>query len=119
MWQWVARGNIQQISYIPHIEQHSPFGLMLLRLGNVTTICMYVCMCVSTHVLYVYVYSCMYGIFNMLHDTLATSLAYFNTSQFDGEIIDNRPTEKGLETCSFFAISHSGARYGHMIYKWR
>ena len=34
--------------------------------------------------------------------------------------IDNRPTEKGLETRNFFfAISHSGARCGHMIYKWR
>ena len=30
MWHWVARGNIQQISYIPQMEQHSPFGLMLL-----------------------------------------------------------------------------------------
>ena len=29
--------------------------------------------------------------------------------------IDNRPTEKGLETRNFFAISHSGARYGHVI----
>ena len=38
MWQWVARGNIQQISNILQTEQHSPFGLMLLRLGNVTTI---------------------------------------------------------------------------------
>ena len=28
----VAGGNIQQISYIPQIEQHSPFRLMLLRL---------------------------------------------------------------------------------------
>ena len=29
---------------------------------------------------------------------------------------DNRPTEKGLETRNFFfAISHSGARYGHVI----
>ena len=45
MWQWVARGNIQQISYIPQTEQHSPFGLMLLRLGNVTTMC--VCVCVA------------------------------------------------------------------------
>ena len=54
MWQWVARGNIQQIqqirgniqqiSYIPQMEQHLPFGLMLLRLGNVITICKYVCM---------------------------------------------------------------------------
>ena len=49
MWQWVARGNIQQISYIPQTEQHSPFGLMLLRLGNVTVICMYVCMYVCMY----------------------------------------------------------------------
>ena len=35
---WVARGNIQQISYIPQTEQHSPFGLMLLGLVNVTII---------------------------------------------------------------------------------
>ena len=40
MWQGVARGNIQQISYISQTEQHLPFGLMLLRLGNVTIICM-------------------------------------------------------------------------------
>ena len=38
MWYWVGRGNIQQISYIPQTEQHSPFGLMLLCLGNVTTV---------------------------------------------------------------------------------
>ena len=38
MWQWVARGNIQQMSYIPQTEQHSLFGLMLLCLGNVTII---------------------------------------------------------------------------------
>ena len=36
MWYLITRGNIQQISYIPQTEQHSPFGLMLLRLGNVT-----------------------------------------------------------------------------------
>ena len=36
MWHWVARGNTQQISYIPQTEQHLPFGLMLLHLGNVT-----------------------------------------------------------------------------------
>ena len=30
MFQSVARGNIQQISYIPGTEQYSPFGLMLL-----------------------------------------------------------------------------------------
>ena len=29
--------------------------------------------------------------------------------------IDNRPTEKGLETRNFLAISHSGACYDHMI----
>ena len=38
MWHWVARGNVQQISYIPQTEQHSPFRLMLLRLGNVSII---------------------------------------------------------------------------------
>ena len=36
MWHLVTRGNIQQITYIPQTEQHSPFRLMLLRLGNVT-----------------------------------------------------------------------------------
>ena len=36
MWQWVARGNIQQISYIPQTEQHLPLGLMVLHLGNAT-----------------------------------------------------------------------------------
>ena len=56
MWQWVARGNIQQISYIPQTEQHSPFGLMLLCLGNVTIMCMYVCLYVC---MYVCVYVCM------------------------------------------------------------
>ena len=35
MWHWVARGNTQQISYIPQTEQHLPFVLMLLHLGNV------------------------------------------------------------------------------------
>ena len=50
MWQWVARGNIQQISYIPQTEQHSPFGLMLLHLGNVTIMC--VCVLVETLVLW-------------------------------------------------------------------
>ena len=39
MWQWVARGSIQQIKYIPQTEQHLPFRLMLLRLGNATIIC--------------------------------------------------------------------------------
>ena len=38
-WQWVAWGNMQQIiSYIPQMEQHSPFRLMLLCLENTTTI---------------------------------------------------------------------------------
>ena len=45
----VARGNIQQVSYIPQMNQHLPFGLMLFRLGNVTImyvcVCVYVCMC--------------------------------------------------------------------------
>ena len=31
------------------------------------------------------------------------------------QIIDNRSTGKGLETCNFFAISHSGACYGHVV----
>ena len=35
MWQWVARGNIQQISYISQTEQHLPFKLMLLCLSLV------------------------------------------------------------------------------------
>ena len=39
MWHLVTRGNIQQISYIPQTVQDSPFGLMLLRVGNVTIIC--------------------------------------------------------------------------------
>ena len=45
MWQWVARGNIQQKGYIPQAEQHSPFRLMLLHLANATilfTSCMHV-----------------------------------------------------------------------------
>ena len=48
MWQWVARDNSQQISYIPQTAQHSPFGLMLLRLGNVTIMCVNVHVCVHT-----------------------------------------------------------------------
>ena len=46
--------NIQQISYIPQTEQHSRFGLMPLRLGNVTCVCVCVyvrvcvCVCVDT-----------------------------------------------------------------------
>ena len=35
-----------QISYIPQTEQHSPFGLMLLHLGNVIIVCLCVCVCV-------------------------------------------------------------------------
>ena len=31
---------------IPQTEQHSPFGLMLLRLGNVTIVCVCVTVCV-------------------------------------------------------------------------
>ena len=46
MWQWVARGNIQQTCYIPQAEQHSPFRLMLLRLGNASIIYfLLVCTC--------------------------------------------------------------------------
>ena len=30
--------NIHQISYILQTEQHSPFGLMLLRVRNVTIV---------------------------------------------------------------------------------
>ena len=29
VWQWVARGNIQQISYILQMEHHLPFRLRL------------------------------------------------------------------------------------------
>ena len=44
---WVARGNIQQINKLHSPdEQHSPFGLMLLHLGNVTIMCVCVCVCV-------------------------------------------------------------------------
>ena len=43
MWQWVARINIQQISYILQTNMHSPFGLMLLCLGNVSIIYSTVC----------------------------------------------------------------------------
>ena len=58
MWQWVAGGNIQRISYIPQTEQHSPFGLMLLHLGYA---CMHVCMYVFMYVcMYVGMYVCMY-----------------------------------------------------------
>ena len=37
MWQWVASGNIQQISCILQTEQHSPFRVkdILFCLGNV------------------------------------------------------------------------------------
>ena len=50
--QWVARGNIQQISYIPIplMEQHLSFRLMLLHLGNVTIMCVHVCMYVCMYV---------------------------------------------------------------------
>ena len=41
MWQWAAKGNIQQHSYIPQAEQHLPFVLMLLCLENVTIMYMY------------------------------------------------------------------------------
>ena len=56
MWHWVARGNIQQISYIPQTEQHSPFGLMLLHLWNVTIMCVYVCRCMYVECMYVSMY---------------------------------------------------------------
>ena len=58
----VARGNIQQISYIPQTEQHSPFGLMLLCLGNVTIMhaCMYACSVCTYVCMYVCMYACMY-----------------------------------------------------------
>ena len=48
MWQQVARGNHQQIHAC---KLHSPFGLMLLRLGDVTIICTCnnLCMCVCMH----------------------------------------------------------------------
>ena len=51
MWHSVARGNIQQISYIPQTEQHKPFGLMLLRLRNVTIMCVCVHACVRIHLI--------------------------------------------------------------------
>ena len=38
--------GVTSISYIHQTEQHSPFGLMLLRLGNVTIMCVCVCVCV-------------------------------------------------------------------------
>ena len=60
MWQWVARGTIQQISYIPQTEQHEPEGRMLLRLGNATIMCVYVCVYVCMYVLCVCMYVCMY-----------------------------------------------------------
>ena len=73
MWQWVARGNIQQISYIPQTEQHSPFGLMLLCLGNVTIMCVCVCMCVCMHVC-VCMYVCMYEEEGYLLPTIARKI---------------------------------------------
>ena len=39
VWMWVARGNIQQISYIPRTKQHLFFGLTLLQLGECNYIC--------------------------------------------------------------------------------
>ena len=60
----VAWGNIQQISYIPQMEQHSPFGLMLLCLENVTIMCMriihYIYLCTHTHT-YTLSYTQMYS----------------------------------------------------------
>jgi len=35
VWQWVARGNHQQIGYIPQTERHLPFWVML-QLSAVT-----------------------------------------------------------------------------------
>ena len=52
MWHLVTRGNIQQISYIPQTEQHLPIGLMLLRLGNVTIMCVCVRVYVLTSLIY-------------------------------------------------------------------
>ena len=80
MWQWVARGNIQQISYIPQTEQHLPFGLMLLCLGNVTTIymcaCIYVCVCICVCVCtYVCVCICVWYETEST-ETVATHRAY-------------------------------------------
>ena len=41
---WVPGVSIQQISCIPWMKQQpSPIGLMLLRLENVTNMCMCVC----------------------------------------------------------------------------
>ena len=84
MWQWVARGNIQQISYILQTEQHEPEGRMLLCLGNVPTMCVYVCMCVCMHVcvcMYVGIYVCMY-IFATLNSHLQSVPDYsFNLAQ--------------------------------------
>ena len=36
-------------SYISQTEQHLPFGLMLLRLGNVTIMCVCTCVCVTVY----------------------------------------------------------------------
>ena len=61
MWQWVARGTIQQISYIPQTEQHEPlsFGLMLLHVGNVIIMYSLYTVCVHVNVcLYIYVQEC-------------------------------------------------------------
>ena len=43
-------------SYIPQTEQHSPFGLVLLHLGNVTIMCVCVCVCVC---MYVCMFACL------------------------------------------------------------
>ena len=56
MWQWVARGNIQQISYIPKTEQHSPFGLM--ECHYYVCLCVCVCVHVCVYVLCVCVCAC-------------------------------------------------------------
>ena len=44
-WQWAAKGNIQQHSYIPQAEQHLPFVLMLLCLENVANYYVHVHVC--------------------------------------------------------------------------
>ena len=48
MWYWVTRGNIQQISYIPQTEQHSPFGLHAAPSGEFNYY-VHVCVCVHLH----------------------------------------------------------------------
>ena len=63
----VVVSNIQQISYIPQIEQHSPFRLILLHLGMYIcmpvylSVCLSVCLHVCMYVcIYVRTYVCMY-----------------------------------------------------------